>query len=67
MPRYDRDNDEAQANNQGKNAGLNRREEKALNNENVKPWGKSMTAQTIKGRVEGDPLNLGRDEYFHRH
>jgi hypothetical protein len=42
------------------NAGLSRREEIALNRENGRPFGLNMTAQTIRGRVNGS-------EYDRRH
>jgi hypothetical protein len=51
---------------QARNAGLNSREEDALDHENGRPFGLNMTASAIADRVNGDPA-AARDEYLKRH
>lgn len=59
--------DNAPAIDQHKNAGLSRREEIALANENDRPFGLNIAADTIHSRVVGDDRLPTRSTYLKRH
>jgi len=49
------------------NAGFNRREEIALDNENGRPFGLNIAGHAVHDRAAGDPDSPVRDEYLKRH